>query len=328
MIPISATQAYYRLQQHIAASDLQPVPTRNGPAYEFDQLVLTLVRDEPAIDLVWNPARRTNPYYAAAEVLWLLSDDSTVDFITLFAPQYSQFANGGSAYGHYGQRLHNTDQLNRAREYLRQNPEGRQCVLSMWQASDLTSAVAGTIKDIPCTIGITLRYSKTANALCMTNIMRSNDIWLGLPYDLFYFGCIAHLISSDYPSSRLQVMHVVHNMHLYEKNATKFLNIPTDSRACDAGQPHGWRQICWGLDFGSFTSIRIFIRELLVPSIRNRSLAFDKMSVDLHGTMLGDLYALAYAKHIPDQQARLEFVEQYVFSLNLRRVVSLFESKE
>ena len=166
-----------------------------------------------------NKQRRLSPAYAAAEVLWYLSGTNTIDMIRAYAPQYHKFAEDGVAHGAYGHRWkHATrdDQFELLTELLQKSPDSRQAVVTMWKADDLWHCVREKRKDIPCTLS--LQFLVREGKLHLVTTMRSNDAWLGLPYDVFAFTCLQWLVASVLGVEPGAYTHQAGSMHLYEKN--------------------------------------------------------------------------------------------------------------
>jgi len=80
------------------------------------------------------------------------------------------------------------------------------------------------VKDFPCTLfgNFLIRENK----LHLTIVMRSNDLWLGLTYDLPWFvGLIDQMVDElkvTYPDlQKGSYTHVAHSAHIYDRDVTK-----------------------------------------------------------------------------------------------------------
>ena len=166
-----------------------------------------------------NKRRKLSPAYACAEFLWYLTTTRNIEMIKAYAPQYVNFAEDGVAHGAYGYRIENNtreNQLELLIEHLRQSPGSRQAVVTFWKANDLWHSVRDKRKDLPCTLSLQFLIRK--NKLHLVTTMRSNDAWLGLPYDVFAFTCFQWLIASVLGVEPGTYTHQAGSMHLYEKN--------------------------------------------------------------------------------------------------------------
>ena len=187
-----------------------------------------------------NKRRNLSPQYAAAEFLWYLSNTRSIEMIKAYAPQYVNFSDveqgtdNEIAYGAYGHRLatnitfdketlptheasgEHMHQLMQLCHLLQSSPNSRQAIVTFWQANDLVHAYRRDKRDLPCTI--CLQFFVRDGALHCIATMRSNDVWLGTPYDIFCFTSIQRLIALylDIPTGCY--IHQVGSMHLYERN--------------------------------------------------------------------------------------------------------------
>jgi len=191
---------------------------------------------------VLHPKRKLSVAYAAAEFLWYCRGDRDIEMIHQYAPQYDRFAEFGVAHGAYGWRwtndpvfLRTLGSYLRDREYgqmvgdlplntqisaaitlLQRQPNTRQCVITMWNAGDLLHSITGSKGDIPCTLGV--QFIRRNDRLHAITYMRSNDIWLGFPYDVFAFTCLQRLIAEAIKCMPGTYTHNVGSMHLYDRN--------------------------------------------------------------------------------------------------------------
>jgi thymidylate synthase len=96
---------------------------------------------------------------------------------------------------------------------LVKDPDTRQAVLPCWNAADDLGHKA---PDIPCTLGL-MFYLRDGRLHCVTS-MRSNDVWLGLPNDVFCFTAVQRLIADALEVDYGTYTHFVGSMHVYDRN--------------------------------------------------------------------------------------------------------------
>lgn len=142
-----------------------------------------------AVDMRWPvltiPERKLSYQFMAAEAYWIITGDNRVKTIAPYNKNISQFSDDGEVFfGAYGPKV--VDQLGYVISKLISDPDSRQAGLTIWRENPPTS------KDIPCTIAIffSIRNSKLN---CHT-FMRSSDLWLGVPYDIFTFSMLGHIV--------------------------------------------------------------------------------------------------------------------------------------
>lgn len=188
------------------------IESRDGPCREV--LGYTAKLTDTSYNFLFNPHRNMRPDYAAAELLWYLSGDGSVDMISAYAPSYVRFANDGVVHGAYGVRI--GQQITELVRLLQDKPNTRQAVISLWNDTDLGDAHTGQWNDLPCTL--TLTFMLRDGALNMLVNMRSNDLWFGLPYDLFCWTSIQQLVASTLEVDVGWYQHSAASLHCYEKH--------------------------------------------------------------------------------------------------------------
>jgi len=174
-----------------------------------------------------NPRRALSPQYASVELLWYLSGRRDVEMLVPYAPSYFKYAEGYQAWGAYGWRWLNDPaflqesqdspmgQLHAAIGLLREKPHSRQAVVTMWNAGDLPHALTGDKADLPCTL--TWQFLHRGGDLHMICTMRSEDAWLGMPYDIYVNTCVQRLVAEATGTEVGTYTHQVGSLHLYSK---------------------------------------------------------------------------------------------------------------
>lgn len=161
-----------------------------------------------------NQRRNASPEYGVGELFWYFSEDNALDQIQAYAPSYDRFADNGRVHGGYGKRL--AGQIQDVVCALNDQPNSRQAIIRIWEREDLKHAIARDKKDLPCTL--TLQFLLRHGHLeCHVN-MRSNDVWLGTPYDVFCFTTIQKVIAASLGVRVGKYVHSVGSFHLYCRN--------------------------------------------------------------------------------------------------------------
>lgn len=220
--------------------------SRVGSCKEIIGFQATLTH--PIYNILFVPQRKFSLSYACAEMLWYLSGTDKIDMIQNYAPQYEKFAENGVAYGAYGARWsknpgfmqekdltikeitmsgfgHDTDlepfknQLTALIQLLKIDPNTRQAILTMWDSGDLIHTILKDHKDLPCTLS--LIFFVRNNKLHLVTTMRSNDAWLGLPYDVFCFTTLQRIIAVELGLGLGTYIHQAGSEHIYSRNQEK-----------------------------------------------------------------------------------------------------------
>lgn len=155
--------------------------------------------------------RNLNFTIAALEILQLLGQHPADALVRRANKSLAAFQDVGISYGNYGVRLRG--QMTNIVKELRDDFYSRRAVVTIY---DGRADLGQQTRDIPCTLGA--QFLIRDGALHTRVSMRSNDAWLGLPYDLTQF-CALHCALAEVlavPPGRYT--HAVGSMHLYEKN--------------------------------------------------------------------------------------------------------------
>jgi len=152
-----------------------------------------------------------------------MSGRNDAAFLNYFNPRLPHFAGEGPVYhGAYGHRLRKSlgfDQLERAYKVLSANPDSRQVVLQVWDARADLPREDGVpqAEDIPCNISALLKVRD--GKLEWTQIMRSNDLILGLPHNFVQFTSLQEVLAGWLGLELGAYHHLADSLHLYEKDA-------------------------------------------------------------------------------------------------------------
>lgn len=174
---------------------------------DLGMCVIELTEPTDALPLGMRP--QLSKRVAAAEAIQLIGGFSNPKLMLDASPRFARYAESdGRFHGAYGQRV--GMQVALALRKLVRDRETRQAVVTLWDPS-LDNQV--NKKDYPCTVA--LRFSLENDALCLDVIMRSNDAWLGLPYDLFQFTQLQLTAARTLGVIAGSYRHTVWSMHLY-----------------------------------------------------------------------------------------------------------------
>lgn len=161
--------------------------------------------------------RRYYPHIAAAEVAWQFMGTKDPTFIVGKAPKlWSKFIEDGelkTAYGHRWRKAFGRDQLELAMAELRNNPTNRQLYISAWDPS--SDGLGGPQpKNIPCPVGFVV--SRFRDDLHMTVLIRSSDVFVGLPYDVMGYALTLDAIAASVGCRPASLCVTLAHPHLYE----------------------------------------------------------------------------------------------------------------
>lgn len=193
------------------------VAPRGKPTREILQRTIEVDMRRPVLIV---PNRKLSYVFMLAEAHWILSGDDRVETIAPYNNNIVKFSDDGQVFfGAYGPRI--KDQLAGVVNKLLADHTTRQAGINIWRENPPKT------KDVPCTVS--MFFSIRGGKLVMSVFMRSSDIWLGIPYDVFNFSMLAHLICGFYNNHVSAEDHIspgtlyltAVSSHLYEENAVK-----------------------------------------------------------------------------------------------------------
>lgn len=162
-----------------------------------------------------------NPAFALAEVIWIVNGQNEAHFLNFWNTQLPKFAGYGKTYhGAYGYRLRRQfglDQLEKAFRALHNTPESRQVVLQIWDPrNDFPSEDGMPVDpDIPCNIVSLLKVRN--NRLEWTQVMRSNDIFLGTPHNFVQFTAVQEIMAGWLGLEMGSYFQLSDSLHVYQE---------------------------------------------------------------------------------------------------------------
>jgi thymidylate synthase len=190
---------------------------------------------------IHSPLRRPNYRFGLVEAAWIAAGSDRLAHLSAVNSRMARFSDDDSTmWGGYGPRV--IGQLDHVIETLRRDNDSRQAVVTTWRpmvppvvgksqgpirSAGLMATGSETVsptwdgyswrsKDVPCTVA--WHFQLRNGGLALTVFMRSNDVWLGLPYDVLSFTTIQRVVASALGVRLGAYHHVVSNLHLYQKN--------------------------------------------------------------------------------------------------------------
>lgn len=152
--------------------------------------------------------------FGITEAAWILGGRDDIITFEGINSRMKEFSDDGQTlWGAYGPRL--VEQLDRAVATLLGDRSTRQAVITTWRPIHDPTFKS---KDVPCTVALHFQMAESEEDLNLTVFMRSNDVWLGLPYDILTFTTILRVVASMIGCNPGKYFHVVSNLHLYQEH--------------------------------------------------------------------------------------------------------------
>lgn len=160
--------------------------------------------------------RNISKSYLFGELLWYMTAREDIDFIQKFSGFWGRISDDGvtsnSAYGHILFKRHGFNQVDKIIDLLKFDKDSRRAVLNL----NVPNKNVIETKDEICTIALQF-YIRDGKLDC-TGIMRSNDIWLGTPYDVAFFTELQKYIAHRLGVAYGVYNHFVVSIHVYDRN--------------------------------------------------------------------------------------------------------------
>jgi len=195
-------------------SNGRSISPRGRTTLELPGVAFTLT--EPRHRCILNRARKWSLALAVGEFCWHMSGSNDAESISWYAGRWAEFADEtgrirGSCYGHKTFGTGQPSRWERLKVLLTHDPSSRRAILDY---ADGDLALDPEAIDVSCvsTAQFLIRDGKLEAFVSM----RSNDVILGLPYDVFLFSMLQELLALEIGIDLGAYHHSATSMHLYE----------------------------------------------------------------------------------------------------------------
>ena len=202
---------------------------------------ITVIED-PTRCILKSKIRNLPMRYMIGELLWYLSGSPKLSAIQLYTNAWDRMSDDGDIVNsNYGFRMKYGlceysgeifDQIEMVKKLLLKDPASRQAVIHIIQSRNL---VKYPTKDVNCTV--CLQFFIRENKLYMTTYMRSNDLWMGFPNDVFQFTAIQIYLAMVLGVQLGSYTHIAGSLHYYERDyQTSIKNIEKNATCVIDGE--------------------------------------------------------------------------------------------
>ncbi len=188
--------------------------TKEIESYDFTLL-------NPRARLINIKARKWDFAYAIGELCWHLRASDRLDEITYYSKAWRNFSDNNKTIpaSCYGKKIfaHSDSRWKKICRLLKYDPDTRRAEIRFGDDDDLLGA------DVSCVTSI--HFMIRDNKLnCITH-MRSNDIILGLCYDLFFITFLQEMLAVELGVELGVYRHIADSFHFYERHSELAKNI-------------------------------------------------------------------------------------------------------
>lgn len=200
-----------RLYNDFFIKEWDYVNATKGPNYEKRSVLIKLNNPRSRVSITEG---KGTIFSCLGELIWYLSGSNNLKQIQYYLKEYHKFSDDGETiYGGYGPRVFGPkrkSQMENIIKLLTKNPNSRKAVIQIFSGKDIKKPH----KDVPCTC--TLQFMVRDGKLHLFTCMRSNDMYRGLPHDIFSFTMIQEIVARRLGFDLGDYTHYVTSMHLYE----------------------------------------------------------------------------------------------------------------
>ena len=236
----SATEALPHLLNNLLVSG-SVIPSRNGETRELTMQHITV--DQTTDPYIATPGRNVSLPAQIAETMWILAGRDDVEWLSNYLPQAPKFSDDGKTWrGGYGPRLRgwsvdafahgpgedNVDQLKYIIDLLREDPDTRRAVFTIYDPS--TDSRPG--KDIPCNNWV--HFLARDGKLHAHVAIRSNDVmwgWSGI--NSFEWSILNQVVAAYAGLHPGTITYDISSLHLYEHHYDKAQRIVDQTLLAD-----------------------------------------------------------------------------------------------
>lgn len=209
--------------------------SRNGDVMVMPE-PLTVTYTNPRERVLFWPERDANPFFHLMECIWMMAGRNDVEFVKYFNKRMSDFSDDGvvfnGAYGHRWRRQFGIDQVKEIVKHLKENPNSRRAVLTMWGTEEDLGNLSS--KDVCC--NTQAYFDLRGGKLNMTVTNRSNDvIWGMFGANAVHFSFLQEVMASALGVDPGNYNQFTNNAHLYlgVYDYTKYIESPPVSANFD-----------------------------------------------------------------------------------------------
>lgn len=212
----SLNQAYSSLIAHVLTNGQQVSPRGMGTT---EVLSANFIISDPRSRILTSSVRKWSLPLAIGELCWHLRGRDDTAWLAYYATAWERFTDDGvtvpgSCYGKklFAEAMSGQSVWDRLKSLLTNDPATRRAAVSfLRERDDLESS-----RDVSCVSSI--QFFLREDKLHLFVNMRSNDLYLGLPYDVFLFSFLQELMSVELECELGEYHHYASSLHLYDRH--------------------------------------------------------------------------------------------------------------
>lgn len=125
--------------------------------------------------------------------------------------------------------LPNIDQISNLIEGLKTDPYSRRHIITLWNpatvpenSNNFSKLIEDGYSALPVCHGVVIQfYVSEGNRLSLQVYVRSNDVFLGLPYNLINYSLLLYMVANIVDMKPLNVNYMIGDVHIYKNHIDK-----------------------------------------------------------------------------------------------------------
>lgn len=207
--------AYRELIRRIMAEGVEETNARTGHATRaLPGLTLEVDAGFPLLTLRRLPIKG----WVAEQVWFLTGSRRPEESLRQFTKIWDEFTNFNgvipTAYGYRWRHHFGRDQIGELVTLLERDPSSRQAVVIAWDPAADGLEMKRPRKNVPCPFSFTVNI--IGGALHLHNLVRSNDMMLGCPFDIAGFALLQRILAARLGVRAGKYTHSISNAHIYD----------------------------------------------------------------------------------------------------------------
>ncbi|MEI7579986.1 MAG: thymidylate synthase [bacterium] len=150
-----------------------------------------------------------------AEQIWFLMGNNDPAWLRPFTKIWDSFIEEDgkvTSYGYRWRKHFGRDQLGELIKHLKEKPTSRHGVVIAWDPTS-DGLTGKPRKNVPCLFAFTVNI--IGNKVCLHNVVRSQDVFLGMPHDVPGFALLQMIIAQELGLEPGTYSHSISNAHFY-----------------------------------------------------------------------------------------------------------------
>lgn len=150
-----------------------------------------------------------------AEQMWFLLGENDPAWLRPYTKIWDDFIEEDgtvTSYGYRWRKHFKRDQIRELIDLLKEKPGSRHGVVIAWDP--VNDGLTGKPrKNVPCLFAFTVNI--IGGKVCLHNVIRSQDVFLGMPHDVAGFALLQHIIAQELGLEVGTYSHSISNAHFY-----------------------------------------------------------------------------------------------------------------